>query len=47
MGMQGNVPRSPLRKRAQKIPPLSHGDGKQGVCLPIRMWAANAKVNAL
>ena len=47
MRIQGNAPWRSLWKRAQKIPPLSHGDGKQGVCLPIRMWAANVKVNAL
>lgn len=47
MGIQGNVPWCPLWKRAQKNPATSHGDGEQGVCLPIRMWAANVKVNAL
>ena len=37
MRIQGNAPWRSLRKRAQKIPPLSYGDGEQGVCLSLQI----------
>ena len=38
MRIQGNAPWRSLRERAQKIPPLSYGDGEQGVYISLPIW---------